>query len=556
MGASAGGRSVEGRDEALAAARDAFRRHDWAGARERFAAARAAGELAAADLDALADAAWWLGDVEEASAVLELAHRRYLEEGRPRRAAMAAIGIAVNHLLRGDGVVGSGWLGRARRLLHDLPEGVEHGYLLQLELEGGLDGDDPEAVVATARRVGELGRRHGDPNLVATGDLFEGRVLVRQGRVADGMARLDEAMLAVLSGDLRPEMAGNIYCHLMAAFAELADVRRAAEWTEATGRWLAGLPRAVLFTGICRVHRSQVMARRGAWAEAEREAALVCRDLADLHVAGAAEGHYQLGELRRLRGDLAGAEDAYRLAHELGRDPQPGLALLRLAQGRAANAAASVRAALTAVAADRLARAWLCAAQVEIALAAGDVETAGRACDELTATASTYGSSGLEAAALQARGAVLLAGGRAEAALPTLRAACRRWRELDAPYDAARVRVLLARAYAALGDGDAATMELDAAAAVFQRLGATLDAASTHAAGRGRPALPGGLTGREAEVLALVAAGRTNREIAATLVLSHKTVARHLSNIFAKLGVTSRTQAAAWAYEHGLATRG
>jgi DNA-binding NarL/FixJ family response regulator len=339
----------------------------------------------------------------------------------------------------------------------------------------------------------------------------------------------------------------------VAAFSELADVRRAAAWTEATSRWLAGLPPAVLFTGICRVHRSQVLQRRGAWSQAEREAALVCRDLADLHVAGAAEGHYQLGELRRLRGDLAGAEDAYRHAHELGRDPQPGLALLRLAQGRAATAAASIRAALTAVVHDRLARAQLCAAQVEIALAAGDPDSAATACEELTGTASTYGSSGLEAAALQARGAVLLAGGRPEAALPTLRAACRRWTELDAPYDAARVRLLLAGAYRALGDADAALRELDAAGAVFERLGATPDA-DRAAPLRGRPALPAGLTAREAEVLALVAAGRTNREIAQLLVLSHKTVARHLSNIFAKLEVTSRTQAAAYAFEHGLAT--
>ena len=538
---------------ALDAARDAYRRHDWAAARDGFGAARVAGELAAADLDALADAAWWLGDFDQASAVLEEAYRRHLDEGRPGPAAMAAIGVAVNHLLRGDGVVGSGWVGRAQRLLRDQPEHTEHGYLLYLELEGALGGGEAGAVVATAGRVREIGRRHADPNLVAGGDLFEGRALVKQGRMAEGMALLDEAMLAVLSGELDPGWAGNIYCHLMAAFHELADVRRAAEWTEATSRWVAGLPPAVLFTGICRVHRSQVLERRGDWAEAEREAALVCRDLADLHVAGAAEGHYQLGEIRRLRGDLAGAEAAYRQAHELGRDPQPGLALLRLAQGRTATASASIRAALTAVTHDRLGRARLCAAQVEIALADGDAETAGRACDELTRTASTYGSSGLEAAALQARGAVCLAGGRAEAALPTLRAACRRWRELDAPYDAARVRLLLAGAYQALGDADAAARELDAAEVVFVRLGATLDAGGI-AARRGRVALPGGLTGREAEVLALVAAGRSNREIAASLVLSPKTVARHLSNIFAKLGVSSRTQAAAYAFEHGLAT--
>jgi DNA-binding CsgD family transcriptional regulator len=537
----------------LEAARDAYRRRDWVAARQGFTAARAAGELAAADLDALGDAAWWLGEVEEASAVLEAAYRRHLDEGRPGPAAMAAMGIGVNALLRGDGVVGAGWVGRAQRLLADQPEGVEHGYLLYLELEGALDGEDADAVIGTARRLRALGRAHADPNLAAAGDLFEGRALVRQGRMAEGMALLDGAMLAVRSGELRPEYAGNIYCHLMAAFAELADVRRAAEWTEATSRWLAGLPAAVLFTGICRVHRSQVLQRKGAWAQAEREAAQVCQDLAEIQISGAAEGHYQVGELRRLRGDLAGAEAAYREAHRLGRDPQPGLALLRLAQGRAPAAAASVRAALAAVVHDRLARAWLCAAQVEIALAAGQPEVAARACEELERTASTYGSSGLESAALQARGAVLLAGGRAEAALPTLRAACRRWQELDAPYDAARVRVALAGAYRALDDGDAAALELDAAEAVFERLGAAPDAARVHAL-RGRPALPGGLTDREAEVLALVAAGRSNREIAEALVLSSKTVARHLSNIFAKLGVASRTQAAAYAFEHGLAT--
>ena len=537
----------------LEAARDAYRRHEWTVARDGFTAARAAGELAAADLDALGDAAWWLGEAEEASAVMEAAYRRHLDEGRPGPAAMAAIGIAVTAFLRRDGVVGSGWVGRAQRLLRDQPEGVEHGYLLYLELEGALDGGDDDAVLATARRVRELGRRHADPNLVASGDLFEGRALVRQGRMAEGMALLDGAMLAVRSGELRPEWAGNIYCHLMAAFYELADVRRAAEWTEATSRWLASLPAAVLFTGICRVHRSQVLQRKGAWAQAEREATQVCQDLAEVQISGAAEGHYQVGELRRLRGDLAGAEAAYREAHRLGRDPQPGLALLRLAQGRTPAASASVRVALAGAVHDRLARARLCAAQVEIALAAGQPEVAAGACEELERTASTYGSSGLEAAALQARGAVLLAGGRAEAALPTLRAACRRWQELDAPYEAARGRVALAGAYRALGDGDAAALELDAAEAVFERLGAAPDAAGVRAL-RGRPALPGGLTEREAEVLALVAAGRSNREIAEALVLSSKTVARHLSNIFAKLGVGSRTQAAAYAFEHGLAT--
>lgn len=542
----------------LEAARDAYRRQDWSAARNGFKAAHSVGGLSADDLNALSDAAWWLGQAEESLGAAEQAYRRYLDEERPRAAAMAAMGIALNLFLRGDEVIGSGWMSRAQRLLGGEPESAEHGYALYLlDVEPALDGPDLAAVVTAAQRVRDIGHRHGDPNLVAAGILGEGRALVRQGRVGEGMALLDEAMLAVLSDELGPEWAGNIYCHLMAAFHELADIRRAVEWTEATSRWLGSLPEAVLFTGICRVHRSQVLQIRGAWEQAEREAVGVCEDLRDMHVAAVAEGHYQVGEIRRLRGDLAGAEEAYQRAHRLGRDPQPGLALLGLAQGRVDAASASIRAALVAKAHDRLACSRLCVAQVEIALAAGDTETAGAACDELTEIAATYGSSGLEAAALHARGAVVLADGRPEEALPMLRAACQRWQELNAPYDAAGVRLLLARAYEALGDKDAAVLELDAAEAVFDRLGATLDARKV-AELRGQPSLPGGLTEREAEVLALVAAGKSNREVAAALVLSQKTVARHLSNIFAKIAVSSRTQAAAYAFEHGLAspTRG
>jgi DNA-binding CsgD family transcriptional regulator len=368
--------------------------------------------------------------------------------------------------------------------------------------------------------------------------------------VVNGNELLDEAMVAVLGDELSPEWAGNIYCHLMAACHELADFRRAAEWTRGTTRWLESLPAAVLFTGICRVHRSQVFQTTGAWEQAESEAVRVCEDLAGIHVASVAEGHYQLAELRRLRGDWAGAERAYRHAHERGRDPQPGLALLRLAQGRIDPAAASIRAGLAGTS-DRLARARLCAAQVEIACAAGDLETARKASGELDETASDYGSSGLDVMARHARGAVLLAGGHAAKALEMLRGACERWQGLHAPYECARVRLLLARAYDLLGDSDAAVRELDAAEVVFAHLGAAPDA-TTVVALRGKSLLPDGLTPREAEVLALVAAGKTNREVATALSISGKTVARHLSNIFTKIDVSSRTEAAAYAFAHDL----
>jgi DNA-binding NarL/FixJ family response regulator len=334
---------------------------------------------------------------------------------------------------------------------------------------------------------------------------------------------------------------------------ELADVRRAAEWTEATSRWCEAIPDTNLYPGICRVHRAQVMQVQGDWDAAESEATRACRDMIGVHVGTAAGGQYELGEIRRLRGDLAGAEAAFKQAHELGRDPQPGLALLRLAQGRADLAVASIRAALGS-ATERLARARLCVAQVEIALAVGDVDTARTATSELEQTAEAFSSPGLQAAAEEARGSVLLAQGQSAEALLHLREACRQWQQIEAPYEAAKVRLLLADAYRELGDGDAAALELDAADDVFQRLGAERDAravADRHAGAT----LPAGLTPRELEVLRLVAAGQSNREIANELFLSERTVHRHVSNIFSKLDVSSRVAAAAFAYEHGLTSR-
>ena len=545
----------------LQAAREAYAGRDWPRAHELFSGVRASGALSADDVYALSDAAWWLGLVDESIGAAEEAHQGYLELGHPRQAARAATDIAVQHFLRGDDALGSGWVGRAQHALDGVPEGPEHGMLLYLlEVEAALGGIAPseepgelDRLIAGARRVREIGRRHSDLDLVTCGMLGEGRALVKAGRVTEGLALLDEAMLAVRSDRLRPEWAGNVYCHLMSAAHELADIGRSVEWTEATARWLERMPAAVVFTGICRVHRSQVHQVTGVWERAEREAALVCVDLADIEPAAAAEGHYQVGEIRRLRGDLAGAETAYQQAHRLGRDPQPGYALLRLAQGRAQAAAASVRAALVAASGDRLASARLWAAQVEIALAGGDRTVAHQACDQLEEVAAAYASSGLELMARHARGAVLLAEGRAEDALPVLRDACRRWNDLDAPYECARVRVLLAEAYAELDDADAASLELDAAGEVFARLGAALDVQRVDHRRHGRKQLPSGLTAREVEVLALVAAGLTNRDVANELVISPKTVARHLSNIFTKLGLSSRTAAAAYAFEHGLA---
>lgn len=525
-------------------AHESFRRRDWQAAYDGF---RACEELTGDDQDALAESAWWLGRTDEAIRAYADAYRLHIAAGGVRRAALSAFMLAVLTRLVGDAAQSDGWMGRTQRLLADEPEGAEHGYPLYLQIAGLMGQGDLDTAIESARRMQELGRRHGDATLVAIGVFFEGRSRIKQARVKEGLALLDEAMVAALSDTLSPFWTGAIYCGLMDACHELVDLRRAGEWTDATRRWCAPLPLATLYPGICRVHRAQVLQVQGSWEQAEDEAAGACRDLEGIDVFGVADGHYQVGEVRRLRGDLAGAEAAYRTAHEWGRDPQPGLALLRLAQGKVDTAARSIAAAITGSAGSRLERAPLYAAQAEIALAAGDVELADRASAELAETAALFDSPGLQAAAHRARGAVSMARGDAAAALTSLRLACQLWQELDAPYDASRTRVLLAQAYRTLGDADSANREVAVARACFQRLGATGDLRALDPA-----RLPSGLTAREVEVIQLIAAGKSNREIAADLYLSEKTVARHISNILAKVGVSSRSGVTAFAFAHEL----
>ena len=365
------------------------------------------------------------------------------------------------------------------------------------------------------------------------------------------MALLDEAMLDATSEQMNPAYAGNIYCNMIAACHELGDLRRMRQWTKALARWCNQIPPAVLFTGICRVHQAQLLTVSGAWEQAEREASRVCTDLQGIQVESLAEAHYAVGEVRLRQGDLAGAEFALEEADRLGRDPQPALALVRLAHGHPERAKAMLDVALAARAGRPLVRAPLLAALVEVTLDGGELEPAKKAAEELAVIAASFRTEVLRARGLQAAGGVLVAEDRCAEALPVLREACRVWQDLDAPYDAARVRLLLARACNALSDTDSATRALDAAAEVFERLGAKLDMRKLEMLRRG-PRLPDGLTEREAEVLALVAAGQTNRQIAEALVISHKTVARHLSNIFVKCGLATRAAATAYAFEHGL----
>jgi DNA-binding NarL/FixJ family response regulator len=537
---------VDERRDSLARARESYATQDWPMAAKCFGAV-ADEQLTADDLAAYADAVWWLGRVEENLRLGRAAFDAFVAESRPAEAAMAATLLGIFYMARGDEPQAMGWLGRAGRLAEGIPECPVHGYLLFVtEVEASLMAGQPAAAVDAARRIQDLGRRLDQADMVATGIHAEGRALIKSGQVVDGLALLDEAMVTVLDGRVTPFTSGTLYCHTIAACHEIADVRRMTRWTDLTEKWLTTLPAAVPlggpFGGLCAVHRAQLHVLRGEWADAEQVALRVLEYLDSGRIDYAAEAWYVIAESHRLRGD-PGAAEAYDEAHTRGRNPQPGRALLRLAEGDAEGAAISVRSALAAAGSDPLRRAPLCAAAVEVAVAAGRLDDAATAASELDATASTYATSGLESMAAEARGAVLLAAGRAEEALPVLRDACRRWQELGAPYDAARTCVRLAEAYRALGDEESAASEVALAEATFKRLGALRPPTES----------PDGLTRRECEVLALVADGRSNREIGDTLYISDRTVARHLTNIFHKIGVTSRTQAARYAIDHGMA---
>ncbi|HJQ87707.1 MAG TPA: response regulator transcription factor [Propionibacteriaceae bacterium] len=528
-------------DDILHLARQAHRANAWSIAVAHFEAV-GADRLSADDLAEYADALWWLGRAEENLRVEAAAYEAFLGDSRSAEAGWAALLLGVFHMGRGDQPRAMGWIGRAGRLLEGAPECPAHGLLIQVaEVEPSLQAGQPTAAVDAARRMRALGLRIDEPGLVLLGVNCEGRALVKAGQVHDGLALLDEAMVAALDSHLGPFMTGSLYCHTIAACHEVADLQRMTRWTELTEEWLSTLPAVGVFGGLCAVHRAQLDILQGSWAQAERSALRVVADLDAMRVDYAAEAWYVVGEARRLRGDRSAAQ-AYDEAHARGWDPQPGRALLQLQGGDASGAATSIRTALTAVGDDPLRRAPLCAAAVDIAIAAGRLEDAKAAASQLVETAAEYATSGLAAIAAAARGAVLLAEGGAEGALPLLRDAYRRWYKLGAAYNAAGTGALLAQAYRSLGDETSAAAEAARAEATYVRLGAH----------RPAPTPPDGLSQRECEVLALVADGRSNREIGEMLLISDRTVARHLTNIFHKIGVTSRTRAVRYAIDHGL----
>jgi DNA-binding CsgD family transcriptional regulator len=541
--------------DTLAQGRESYQRRAWAEAYRSLSLADRATPLGAEDLERLATSAYLTGRDDDFRRALERAYHVYLSACQDVRAARSAFWLGLSLLLRGETGRATGWLARARRLLGN-QDCAEQGYLLLPVAEQHLAEGNYAAAHATASDAAAIGDRFGEADLTACARHLEGRALMQQGQMQAGLALLDEAMVAVTAGELSPIMTGLIYCSVIEACQQAYASGRAREWTAAMTLWCEQQPEMIAFTATCLVHRAEIMQLHGAWRDAIDEARRACRraSLGPDQTPPAA-AFYQEAEVHRLRGEFRAAEEGYRRASQAGWEPQPGLALLRMAQGRTDGAVAAIRRVVSATT-DRLQRMRLLPAYVEIMAAAGDIDEARAACRELEEMAGSLETDVLGAMAAHARGALELAGGDARASLLSLRRAWRMCQQLQVPYAAARARLLMGLACRALGDDEGGALELDAARVVFEQLGAAPDLAridSLIPRARGAPSgHPQRLTPRELQVLRLIATGKTNKAIAAALSLSEKTIDRHVSNVFTKLDVSSRAAATAFAYRHKL----
>jgi DNA-binding CsgD family transcriptional regulator/tetratricopeptide (TPR) repeat protein len=536
--------------EPLLEGRELYAQSAWAEAFAALSQADAAEALGADDLELLGRSAYLLGRDDDCVAALERAVAAHLEAGAAGKAARQAFWIGHNVAMRGEVARSAGWFARAERILAaDGAEHVEQGYLL---IPAIISSPDPEHALGLAREAAALAERFGDPDLLALMHMEQGIKLVALGRRDEGYRLVDETLVALSTRELSPVVTGIVYCNTMLFCAATFELARAREWTAALDRWCDEQPEMLAHTGLCRVHRAEVLELEGEWVRAldeTRRAAVRTQGLLNQGTAG--HGHYREAEILRRQGALDAAAKAYDEAAEHGREPQPGLSLLRLAQGRLDVAVASIS-RVEAEVSGPLDRARVLPAYIEVMLAAGRRDDARRACAELAETAAVHHSSVLEALACQSRGAVALADGDARAALAPLRSAWQVWHAFGAPYEGARLRVLVARACLGLGDADTAALELRLAREAFVALGALPDVRAVDAIDPVRTQPSGGLTPREHEVLRLVARGATNKEIATSLTISERTVDRHVSNLLTKLGVPTRAAATAHAFEHDL----
>jgi ATP/maltotriose-dependent transcriptional regulator MalT len=536
--------------EELLQAREAYERRDWIAAYDGLSDLES-DDLSGADFAELATAAFLLGRTNDCVLAMQRAFQAHRDAGEDLAAARCAFWLAKLLLTHGEPAVGGGWVSRAQHLVDARTDDpVERGYVKLLQMFQSLFSGDFGSVGELAAEVQRYGEQHDDPDLLAMGLSARGRMMMYTGQVSEGLSLLDEAMVGVAAGEVSPVFAGEIYCLMIEACQEVSDFGRAAEWTSMLARWCDSQRGLVPYTGQCAVHRGQIMRVRGAYPQALDEFARAVERYEAAEFAPAVGLAWaERAEVLRIRGEHDASEAAYERAASYGHDTQPGHALLWLNRGRTAAAVAAVRRLLSEPR-DPVHRSQLLPASVEVLLAEGAVDEAATVARELAALAESFGCAALQAMAERSGGHVLLVQGEHATAVPALRRAARIWGALDAPYEVARCRLLLGQAFRALGDVESGRAELEGARAAFVTLGAV--PAEQEAAQLLAPTAPGGLTAREVEVLRLVASGKSNPAIAAALVLSEKTVARHLSNIFNKLGVTSRTAAAAFAFEHHL----
>jgi DNA-binding CsgD family transcriptional regulator len=534
--------------------RQSLRTRAWSAAFSQLSAADRESPLGPEDLGELAKIGYLIGKQSEGADFLSRAHQGFLARGDAQRAARCAFWLGFTLLINGEQAQAGGWLSRAARLLEGQSDCVEQGYLLLPEGYQSVHGGDPAGARVAFVQAAAIGERFGDKDLTTLALQGQGRALIRQGEIARGITLLDEAMVAVTANEVSPLVAGGVYCSVIEACGEIFDLRRAQEWTSALAQWCSSQPDVAPYRGHCLVRRAEILQLHGAWADALGEAQRACECLsqpAPKPAVGAA--FYRLAELHRLRGEFDEAEEAYRQASRWQQTQQPGWAQLRLAQGNIEAASAAIRRVAEEVR-EPGSRARILDVYVEIVLAANDVGSARAAADELAEIAEQRSVPFLRALSLRATGAVRLAEGDAQSALSVLRQSWMIWCDLEAPYEAARVRMLIALACREMGDNDAAELELSAARETFKQLHAVpalarLDALSPKKA----ESTNGLLTARELEVLKLVASGKTNRGIAGKLGISEKTVARHLSNIFNKLDLSSRAAATGYAFRNHLA---
>jgi DNA-binding CsgD family transcriptional regulator len=535
----------------LRQAREAFERREWVAAYEALSGVDEV-ELTADDFVALATTAFLLGQRNDCVQALQRSYQINLDHGELLCAARSALWLATVLLNGGEAAIGSGWMSRAQRILDDVDgDVVERGYLFYEQLMSHIMKGEFGEAFALAPQINDYGQRFHEPDLVALGLHCEGRLATFSGKVADGLRLLDEAMVGVLAGEVSPIFAGIVYCSSIEACQEVSDFGRAGEWTRALTTWCGAQPGLVAFTGQCAVHRGQLMRLHGAYEEAVAELEHAAQRYAEQggHQA-VGQASYERGEALRLRGDHAAAEAAYEDAARCGHPAQPGRALLWLARGRRDAAAAAVH-RLLAEWRDPVHRSQALPAAVEVLVEVGEAGEAAPLAEQLREIGVSFDCTALQASGDYAIAKVALERGDAEVGLAAAREAVSGWNQLAAPYEVARSRVLIGRALRLLGDEESAAGELAAAQMAFAELGARPAERAVADLVDDREA-PGGLSPREIEVLRLVAEGRSNPEIADALALSQKTVARHLSNIFAKLDVGSRTAAAAFAFEHHL----